>query len=137
MECIYCGHTTSVTNSRSTDKKRMVWRRRHCSACGAIFTTHEQSDLSTSFMVQKKAAMQPFSRDTLYISIYEACRHRKLPTLDAQQLTKTIITKLLINRSYQDSVIPIADIRETAFTTLQSFDVAASTYYQAYYIKQR
>ena len=137
MVCIYCSANTSVTNSRSTDKKQAVWRRRRCEACGAVFTTHEQPDLSSSFMVQKNGSLTPFSRDTLYISIYESCKHRERATTDAQDLTKTIITKLVSGRSHTNSAIDLSDIIEISLRTLMAFDTAAGSYYQAYHGNKR
>lgn len=39
-------------------------------------------------------SMQPFSRDKLFLSIYESCKHRKEAINDASALTLTIVGRL-------------------------------------------
>ncbi|MCA9334445.1 hypothetical protein KC963_05335 [Candidatus Saccharibacteria bacterium] len=96
MNCIYCGSATEVTNSRLQKRANQVWRRRHCKYCGATFTTAEAPDYSRSITLQgHSGALEPFSREKLFLSIYEACRHQKHATEAATALTDTVITKLL------------------------------------------
>jgi transcriptional regulator NrdR family protein len=109
-----------------------VWRRRLCTKCGAIFTTNESVDLSTSLAVRAaNGPVSPFSRDKLFVSILRAVGHRQTPLDDASALTATIISKLL--HSTTDAAIEPTQIRDMALETLRRFDTAASVQYQAYH----
>ncbi len=109
-----------------------VWRRRHCTSCGALFTTNEAVDLSTSLVVRHaNGPVRPFSRDKLFVSVLRAVGHRSEPIQDAGALTATITAKLL--HSTATAAIAPADIIKTTLTALNHFDKAAAVQYQAYH----
>lgn len=135
MVCIYCSSSTGVTNSRLQKKTNQVWRRRQCTSCGSIFTTHENVDLYTAIMVSgADKSLDHFSRDKLFISIYDSLRHRKSALSDAEALTVTIITKL--RGILQDGVLTKAQLVATSRETLERFDKTAATVYGAYHPAQ-
>ncbi len=131
MVCVYCGHSTQVINSRHQKKVNQVWRRRQCTNCQAIFTTREAVDTTQALRIKKDKAYQPFSRDTLLLSIYDSLKHRKTAETDATALTATIMTKLypLIH----DATLNRTDITKTATAVLTRFDKAAATHYHAFH----
>lgn len=131
MVCIYCANEMKVTNSRLLHKSNAIWRRRQCDSCRAVFTTHEQIDLSRSLVIKTSNAYEPFLRDKLWLSIYDSLKHRKTATHDATELTTTIISKLfdLIENAQIDSLF----IAGVAYSVLKRFDKAAAVHYQAYY----
>jgi len=132
MVCIYCASKTNVTNSRPQKRLLQVWRRRHCTQCGALFTTNEVVDLSTSLVVRHaNGPVRPFSRDKLFVSVLRAVGHRSEPVEDAGALTATITAKLL--HSTTTATISPADIVKTALDVLKRFDKAAAVQYQAYH----
>jgi len=134
MVCIYCGSRTQVTNSRPQKRLRQVWRRRACTACGAIFTTNEAIDFSTSLVIRSgTSGVQPFNRDQLFVSILQAVGHRDAPVRDASALTATITGKLL--HSLTAATLTRADIITTALQVLKHFDQAAAVQYAAYHHK--
>jgi transcriptional repressor NrdR len=95
MVCVYCGSETRVTNSRLQKRNNQVWRRRHCEACGAIFTTHESVDLSQTFLVDSRASPSPFLPDLLYTELLLAMQDRKDAYVAAREVTSTVVQKLL------------------------------------------
>jgi len=132
MVCVYCGSRTQVTNSRPQKRLRQVWRRRSCTECGAIFTTNESVDFSTSLVVRGTAGnVRPFSRDQLFVSILRAVGHREAPIDDAGALTATITGKLL--HGAKTAALTRADIIDTALQVLKHFDRAAAVQYAAYH----
>lgn len=124
---MYCSHDLFVTNSRPQRSRNQVWRRRRCTACQAVFTTVEALDLSKAVTVHGL----PFSRDKLYISIYEACKHRQAAAQDAAGLTATIINRLLPAIIHGQLEAPT--IVAVAGDVLRRFDAAAAVHYQAYH----
>jgi transcriptional regulator NrdR family protein len=136
MVCIYCGSDTNVTNSRLQKRVNQVWRRRQCQRCGSNFTTHEVADLGSTIVVHSTAHdLQPFSRDLLFVSIYESLKHRNSALADATALTQTIIGELVHHATdgqlERDSLVAIAA------AVLERFDKTASTMYAAYHLLQK
>ncbi|HJQ08522.1 MAG TPA: hypothetical protein VJ836_03525 [Candidatus Saccharimonadales bacterium] len=78
--------------------------------------------------------LKPFSRDTLFIAVYESCRHRPAAIADATALTQIITTNLL--RHTKTGTIEINTICATTHTILQRFDKVAATMYRAYHPNQ-
>ena len=108
-----------------------TWRRRQCLQCKALTTSIESVDLASAFRVRTEAALAPFSRDILFVSIYESCKHRKTALQDATELTATIITTL--PTIHKKSVIEHSDLVQTIHQTLQRFDTIAATLYLAFH----
>lgn len=131
MVCIYCGKNTKVTNSRPQLRSNTIWRRRHCSACRAVFTTVEQSDLEKSLAVQSPDGLAPFLRDKLFISVYESLKHKKTALSDATALTDTITSRLL--KHVNNGTIQKTAITSVAVEVLSRFDKTAATYFTAYH----
>lgn len=99
----------------------------------STFTTEENPTLSTSLLVagNNSSKLAPFSRDRLFIDVYEACKHRPGASDDAAYLTQVIIGRIM---GFQiDSVVKREDIiRETA-KALGRFDSTAEVVYSAYH----
>ena len=133
MVCIYCAGETKVSNSREQKRLNQTWRRRNCLSCCAIFTTLEAAAWEQAFVVQSPETKQPqpFSRDKLFLSIYESLKHRPTALSNATALTNTVIAKLLSNA--QAGSLERADIINTTEQTLKHFDKPAAVYYAAYH----
>lgn len=132
MVCIYCGSATHVANSRLQRQFNQVWRRRLCSRCRSTFTTHEKVDLANTLVVrQASGQLTPFSRDHLFISIYESIKHRAKPIVDADGITQTVVARLRAEIS--EATIDRDTIVTTVRPVLERFDKAAATMYVAYH----
>ena len=133
MVCIYCGNKAEVTNSRLQRKSNAVWRRRRCTVCHAVFTSTERIAYESSLAVGYGTShITPFARDLLFLSIYDACKHRKTGVADASAITETVLGKLL-QLNTQDGVIPRDALVTIVSETLKRFDTAASVHYLAYH----
>jgi len=133
MVCPHCTANTDVVNSRKQHRLNTVWRRRKCAACGSIFTTIEGADLQSVLRVAHSATeLEQFSRDRLFISIYESCRHRASALQDAANLTQQIISRVLASQQ-QPGLIERSSLVATAQKVLKTFDDAAAAYYGAYH----
>lgn len=73
----------------------------------------------------------PFSREILFVSIYESCKHRTTAIDDAAALTQTVISKL--SAELNDGVLNRSTITKTTAGVLQRFDPVAATVYHAYH----
>jgi hypothetical protein len=75
--------------------------------------------------------LKPFSRDQLFVSIYESCKHRSSAASDATALTLVVIGDLLaLARS---GILERDDVARVTHKVLKRFDAAAATYYAAYH----
>jgi transcriptional regulator NrdR family protein len=133
MVCIYCSGDTMVINSRLQKRVNTVWRRRRCKICGATVTTEEAPRYETALMVQSSTdALQPFSRDILFVSLYKSLAHRKTATTDAADLTKTLIASLH-NSNQATAIIDKYALTAHVTACLERFDTAAASHYRAYH----
>ena len=134
MVCIQCQNETQVINSRLQKRSNQVWRRRKCSNCSSIITTHEAADYNAAWRVKSKTqALVPFDRDKLFLSLYKSLQHRPTAITDATGITDTVIKNLLtVQRS---GLLQPEQITETVVTSLTRFDTAASIHYQAFHKK--
>lgn len=132
MVCIYCNGPTQVTNSRLQRRANQVWRRRACASCNNTFTTHEKADLETSLVIQYSAKdIRPFLRETLFVSVYESCKHRKQPIQDTIGLTQTIIDH--VRADIVRGTVTRDVVTQRALEALQRFDTTAAALYAAYH----
>ena len=132
MVCIYCGQPTAVTNSRHQKRNNTIWRRRTCKTCAQIFTTIERPDLFASIVIRSNDMLHGFNRDTLFVSIYEACKHRSDALSDATELTQTILGVVLHTVSPQGT-LERSTLAKTAHSILERFDTTAAAVYRAYH----
>ncbi len=132
MVCVHCGGKTSVSNSRLQKRLNQVWRRRQCRACRAIFSTEETVEYGAVWRVKEgSGALEPFSRDKLFLSLYRSCQHRSSALSDAGGLADTVIAKVATQA--KDGVVGAQAIKQIVQVALNRFDKAASTHYQAFH----
>ncbi|MBC7707841.1 hypothetical protein H7Y63_01315 [Polaromonas sp.] len=113
-------------------RSNSVWRRRRCTTCAAVFTTHETADYSALWRVSgPKASLMPFSHDKLFLSLYNSLQHRPTALTDASGITDTVISKLMSQA--KDGLLQPSQIIQTATVALHRFDTAASVHYQAFH----
>lgn len=130
MVCVQCGAKTHVSNSRLQRRNNQVWRRRHCLACGAVYTTEEAVQYGDVWAVQSQnGSLQPFSREKLWLSLYKSCEHRQTALEDATALCDTVLRKLMpLGENGRLGINTIVQVSQIA---LNRFDKSASVYYQA------
>jgi transcriptional repressor NrdR len=122
-------YLTRVTNSRLQKRSNQVWRRRHCEACGAVFTTHESIDLSQALLVDSGASISPFLPDLLYTELLLAMQDRKDAYVAAREVTSTVIQKLL--KHSDKPLFTPKIISKTTADVLKRFDKRSYLRYSA------
>jgi transcriptional repressor NrdR len=131
MVCIYCADNTKVTNSRPLKADNLVWRRRQCLKCSAIFTTKELIDLEQAVRVSKKSGvLEPFYRDKLFMSIYKSVDNLEAPVKLATALTNTVLRRIIKQSSY--AVISSEQINLLCAQVIKRYDAAAGVRYLSY-----
>lgn len=133
MVCIYCSGDLRVTNSRPKKKLNQTWRRRYCEQCKSTLTTREEIRLDASLVVRyENGAIAPFSRDKLFVSLYESLKHTEGSVDAAKELSYTV-SQNLIKNSLKGATIDQKDIIIEAATVLKLFNSVAGLHYEARY----
>lgn len=82
-------------------------------------------------IVVNKGSYKPFSRDRLFLNIYESLKHRKTALSDATAITERVIGSL--SPYMAKGHIERSEIVQTTGLILRRFDTAAATHYEAYH----
>lgn len=113
MECPYChSELTDVVNSRPTRKNAQIWRRRKCTKCAEIFTTHEIVDLSHLIVIKKSGRPEVFRSIKLYSGIYGATIGSKTPNREivVEKVTREVEREIMFLKKKRITSDKIADI---------------------------
>jgi transcriptional repressor NrdR len=95
MRCPFCGtDDTQVKDSRPTDDRGAIRRRRFCPNCAARFTTFERVQLRDLTVVKKNGQREPFDRDKLARSIYVALRKRPYEPERVERIINSLVRQL-------------------------------------------
>src|SRR5487761_761340 len=95
MRCPFCGcEDTQVKDSRPTDDRASIRRRRLCPNCAARFTTFERVQLRELTVTKKNTQREPFERDKLARSIQIALRKRPVEGERVERAINSIVRQL-------------------------------------------
>ena len=95
MRCPVCGaEDTQVKDSRPTEDKNAIRRRRFCPDCGSRFTTFERVQLRELTVVKKNNQRVPFDRDKLVRSVLVATRKRPVEPERIDRMISGIVRQL-------------------------------------------
>jgi transcriptional repressor NrdR len=123
MRCPFCGaDDTQVKDSRPTDDRGAIRRRRFCPNCAARFTTFERVQLRELTVLKKNGHREPFDRDKLARSIYVALRKRPV---EAERVERTINALVRQLESSGENEIPSEMIGELVMEELSKLDQVA------------
>jgi transcriptional repressor NrdR len=123
MRCPFCGcEDTQVKDSRPTDDRAAIRRRRLCPNCAARFTTFERVQLRELTVVKKDGQREPFERDKLARSIYVSLRKRPVEPERVERVINSIVRQL---ESSGESDIPSEQIGGLVMEALATLDQVA------------
>ena len=123
MRCPFCGFVdTQVKDSRPTDDRSAIRRRRFCTNCAARFTTFERVQLRELTVVKKTGQREPFDRDKLARSIYISLRKRPVEAERVERVINSIVRQL---ESSGESDVPTEMIGSLIMEALANLDQVA------------
>jgi transcriptional repressor NrdR len=123
MRCPFCGaDDTQVKDSRPTDDRGSIRRRRFCPNCAARFTTFERVQLRELTVLKKGGQREPFDRDKLARSIYVALRKRPVEAERVERIINSLVRQL---ESSGESEIPSDMVGELVMEALSTLDQVA------------
>jgi transcriptional repressor NrdR len=102
MRCPYCeGVETRVVDSRDTEGREAIRRRRECAACGRRFTTYEKVEALPIAVVKRDGSIEPFSEEKLLQGLVRACTKRDVPMGRLEELVADLKTELRDDGFYE------------------------------------
>jgi transcriptional repressor NrdR len=131
MRCPFCGfEDTQVKDSRPTDDRSAIRRRRFCTNCAARFTTFERVQLRELTVVKKNGQREPFDREKLARSIYTATRKRPIEPDRTERVINSIVRQL---ESSGETDVSTDQIGELVMESLASLDQVAYVRFASVY----
>ena len=123
MRCPFCGSDdTQVKDSRPTDDRGAIRRRRFCANCAARFTTFERVQLRDLTVIKKSGQREPFDRDKLARSIHIALRKRPVEPDRVERMINSLVRQL---ESSGETEIRSEQIGEEVMEALSILDQVA------------
>lgn len=87
MICPKCKHDdTRVLDSRETNERKEIRRRRECISCQYRFTTFERVELANFLVIKKDQSRESYNRQKLAGGIWKACEKRPVTQQKVDQM---------------------------------------------------
>ncbi|MFA5809091.1 MAG: transcriptional regulator NrdR [Thermoleophilia bacterium] len=133
MKCPFCDSTeTKVVDSRDTDSRDAVRRRRECLECQRRFTTYERVEEVPLTVIKRAGEREVFSRPKLLQGLLRACEKRPIVTDTLEELVDEIEAEL---RNEFKTEVPSAEIGERTLAKLKDLDKVAYVRFASVYRK--
>jgi transcriptional repressor NrdR len=123
VNCPYCGFPDSrVVDSRETESKEAIRRRRECAACGQRFTTYEKIEEIPITVVKRDGSTELFHPEKLLRGLSRACTKRRVSVERLQGVVADIERELREEGAYE---VPSERVGKMALERLQQIDLVA------------
>jgi transcriptional repressor NrdR len=131
MLCPFCDHPHHrVLESRVSDAKDAIRRRRECRECGERFTTYERVEETPLTVIKSSGEREPFDREKLFSGLQRACHKRLVTAAELEEAVRDIETELR-NRLARE--VPAAFIGDLALRRLKALDPVAYVRFASVY----
>jgi transcriptional repressor NrdR len=131
VNCPYCGLAESrVVDSRETDGREAIRRRRECSACGQRFTTYEKIEEIPIMVEKRDGSTELFHPDKLLRGLLRACTKRDVPLERLEQIVADIERQLREELLYE---VTSERVGNMALERLQEVDLVAYVRFASVY----
>ena len=131
MNCPYCGSPESrVVDSRDTEGKEAIRRRRECFSCGQRFTTYEKIEEIPITVQKRDGSIELFHPDKLLSGLLRACTKRDVPMERLEQIVADIERHLREELVYE---VTSERIGEMTLERLQEVDLVAYVRFASVY----
>ena len=131
MNCPHCGAVDSrVVDSRDTDAKEAVRRRRECVVCGQRFTTYEKIEEIPITVVKRDGSTELFHPEKLLHGLTRACAKRSVPVERLQGVVSDIERELREGSVYE---VSSERVGKMALERLQQVDLVAYVRFASVY----
>ena len=102
MQCPYCDfEDTRVIDSRLSEGKDAIRRRRECLSCQKRFTTYERREPLRLMVIKRDGGREAFDRAKLMAGISKACAKRRMPDEEIEFIVDEIEAELRERRRHE------------------------------------
>ena len=123
MQCPYCDfEDTKVIDSRLSENKDAVRRRRECLSCGKRFTTYERREPLRLMVIKRDGGREPFDREKLRTGVAKACAKQRVSDEEIDLLVDEVETELRERRRHEVTSRRLGDM---ALLRLRRLDMVA------------
>ena len=123
MQCPYCDfQDTKVIDSRLSESKDAIRRRRECISCEKRFTTYERREPLKLMVIKRDGTREPFDRAKLRAGIMKACAKRQVPEEEIEYMVDEIEADLRERRRHEVTSRRLGDM---ALVRLRKLDMVA------------
>jgi transcriptional repressor NrdR len=123
VNCPYCGFSDSrVVDSRETESKEAIRRRRECAACRQRFTTYEKIEEIPITVVKRDGSTELFHPEKLLRGLSQACTKRRVSVERLRGVVADIERELREEGAYE---VPSERVGKMALERLQEIDLVA------------
>ncbi len=131
MICPFCEHPDHrVVESRVSDAKDAIRRRRECAGCGTRFTTYERVEEMPVIVIKSSGEREPFDHQKLLSGLQRACHKRQVSTQLLDMAVRDIEAELR-NRLRQEASSQL--IGDLALRRLKEIDQVAYVRFASVY----
>ncbi|MDI6799233.1 MAG: transcriptional regulator NrdR [Actinomycetota bacterium] len=131
MKCIFCDYPqTRVVDSRVTEGKDSIKRRRECIKCAQRFTTYERVEDIPLSVIKKDGTRELFDRSKLLAGLLRATVKRRVPTEALEKMLSDIELQLRNEFKYE---IRSKDLGEMVLERLKELDRVAYVRFASVY----
>ncbi len=102
MQCPYCDfEDTKVIDSRLSETKDAIRRRRECLSCGKRFTTYERREPLKLMVIKRDGSKEPFNREKLRAGLAKACAKQRITEEQIELMVDEIEAELRDRRRHE------------------------------------
>jgi transcriptional repressor NrdR len=83
-----------VVDSRSSEDRQAIRRRRECSSCGRRFTTFERAEGLRLTVIKRDGGREPYDRAKVIEGVFKAIKNRPVSEEEVQRLAARVEEKL-------------------------------------------
>jgi transcriptional repressor NrdR len=123
VQCPYCDfEDTRVIDSRLSEGKDAIRRRRECLSCGKRFTTYERREPLRLMVLKRDGTREAFDRGKLHAGLMKACAKRRVPEEEVEFMVDEIEAELRERRRHEVTSRRLGDM---ALLRLRKLDMVA------------
>jgi transcriptional repressor NrdR len=123
VQCPYCDfQDTRVIDSRLSEGKDAIRRRRECISCEKRFTTYERREPLRLVVIKRDGTREPFERAKLRTGITKACAKRPVPEEEIEYMVDEIEAELRERRRHEVTSRRLGDM---ALVRLRRLDMVS------------
>ena len=95
MQCLFCKQSeTEVIETRTSENRSAVRRRRVCTSCKKRFTTYERAEDMPIFVIKRDGRRERFDREKIRSGIIRSVEKTTVSAEDAERIVDMVATDI-------------------------------------------